>query len=142
MGGEKYSYYEGPRELLVVSSRTRLLCSGCGEAKPLEAFARSRSTVDEFQWWCRECRREAQRVWRVGHRDAVEAYNAGRRVGLHEFVCSECGRSFTARNSNAILCGRAGCKDARFRRLHPEAYRERQRRKYARRKARAAEGES
>ena len=79
-------------------------------------------------------------MWRLGHRDAVEAYNAGRRVGLRELVCSECGRSFRAQAS-AKVCSRR-CKDRRYARLHPEAERARQARKYARRRARARRGEA
>jgi len=124
--------------LVVVSSRTRLRCSGCSEAKPLEAFNRSRRVVDGFEWWCRDCQREAQRVWRLGHRDAVEAYNAARRVGLRELICVECGRSFTAQASAKVCSSR--CKDARYRRLHPEAERAKQARKYRRRRAREKGG--
>ena len=132
--GEKYLR----SQLLVVSSRTRLLCSGCGEAKPLEAFNSSRRVVDGFAWWCRDCQREAQRVWRLGHRDAVEAYNVGRSVGMRWVKCSECDEVLV-RRSNQVVCSRR-CKDRRYRRLHPEAYRERQARKYARRRARASGG--
>ena len=110
--GEKYLR----SQLLVVSSRTRLLCSGCGEAKPLEAFNSSRRVVDGFAWWCRDCQREAQRFWRLGHRDAVEAYNVGRRVGPRWVKCSECDEVFV-RRSNQVVCSRR-CKDRRYRRLH------------------------
>lgn len=38
-----------------------------------------------------------------------------------------------------VTCGSAGCRDRRFRRLHPESYQERERQKVARRRARRAE---
>ena len=61
-------------------------------------------------------------------------------VGPRVLVCVECGETFTAQAS-ALVCSRR-CKDARYRRLHPEAERARQARKDARRRARARRGEA
>jgi hypothetical protein len=47
-----------------------------------------------------------------------------------------CGVEFTGR-PNKLLCGKTACKDARYRRLHAEAYRAKQARKVARRRERA-----
>lgn len=53
-------------------------------------------------------------------------------------VCAECGESFEAeRRRQTPICSRT-CKDRRYRRLHPDQERERQRRKDARRRARKA----
>jgi hypothetical protein len=55
---------------------------------------------------------------------------------------SECGDPLTGRRR--IICGTARCRERRFRRLHPEAYAERERQKVERRreKRRAARAES
>ncbi len=50
-------------------------------------------------------------------------------------VCSECGEEITDGRRDRLVCSRR-CKDARYRRLHPEEYAAKQHRKYQRRKAR------
>jgi hypothetical protein len=46
--------------------------------------------------------------------------------------CSECCAELTGRQR--VTCGKASCRDRRFRRLHPEAYAERERLKVERRR--------
>ena len=79
-----------------------------------------------------EKHRTHQREWRARHPDKIAAYNAARRIGPVAIRCVECGGKFEGR-PDRLVCGRR-CKDARYRRLHPEAYREKQRRKAARRR--------
>ena len=55
------------------------------------------------------------------------------RVAPAKLRCVECGGEFEGRRGK-LICSRR-CKDRRYARLHPEALREKQRRKYARRKA-------
>jgi hypothetical protein len=80
--------------------------------------------------WCLDCRREASREWRTAHRDEC---NERRRVPPSKLRCVECGGEFEGRKGK-LICSRR-CKDRRYARLHPEELREKQRRKYARRKA-------
>jgi hypothetical protein len=47
-------------------------------------------------------------------------------------TCVECGEEFEGRRDR-LLCGSRRCKDRRYARLHPEALREKERRKYRRR---------
>ena len=49
-------------------------------------------------------------------------------------ACSECGRPL--KGLQRLICGKAGCRDRRFKRLHPDAYAERERAKVKRRRAR------
>ena len=74
--------------------------------------------------WCLDCRREASRAWRAKNRDEC---NERRRVPPSKLTCVECGDEFDGRR-NRLLCSRR-CKDRRYARLHPEAVREKQRRK-------------
>lgn len=49
-------------------------------------------------------------------------------------ACSEGGDPLEGRRR--VICSKPKCREARFRRLHPEAYAERERRKVERRRAR------
>jgi hypothetical protein len=51
--------------------------------------------------------------------------------------CSECGAELEGRQR--VVCGRR-CKDARYKRLHPEEYAARERRKVERRRERRKAG--
>lgn len=50
-------------------------CSMCGEAKPLDAFNRSRSGPLGRHSYCRACQREYDRVWRAANRDRHREYS-------------------------------------------------------------------
>ena len=76
---------------------------------------------------------EYAREWRRRNPEAVARYNRARRTPPTELACVECGENFAGRKDR-LLCGRRRCKDARYRRLHPDAYRAKQRRKAQRRK--------
>lgn len=73
---------------------------------------------------------EATRAWREQN---LERVNAARRKRPAKLRCVECGAEFEGRKGE-LICSRR-CKDRRYARLHPDELREKQRRKYARRKA-------
>jgi hypothetical protein len=87
--------------------------------------------------WCRQCQLEATRRWRAEHPEQVARDNAKRwaayAAARPERHCSECGALLEGRRFR--VCSRR-CKDARYRRLHPDAVKAKQARKYQRRKAR------
>jgi hypothetical protein len=101
---------------------------------PFEAFPPAHN-LDGVDSRCRECKREDNRLWREAHPERVEAYNASRRTPPTELTCSECGETFYGRRDR-LTCSRR-CRDKRYQRLHPEAFEENRRRKYARRRERA-----
>jgi hypothetical protein len=94
---------------------------------------------DGLHTYCKSCERARHARWRVEHPEVVEAYNASRRAAYQVANppalrnCSECGEAIVGR-PDRVVCGKRACKDRRFRRLHPEANRAKQRRKYQRRK--------
>ena len=73
-------------------------CCGCLEWHPLDAFRPSETFNGGGRagGYCREYRSAAVRRWRDRNQDAVEEYNAARRIGPRELECVDCGASFTA----------------------------------------------
>jgi hypothetical protein len=114
-------------------------CSKCGRELPVEAFSRHRRSSDGRAWWCRECAAAQNREYRARNPELTQAYNEARRVGIYRLRCVQCGVEFEAGRKDAKLCGRRRCKDKRYQRLHPEAYRAKCRRKGERRRQRKRE---
>jgi uncharacterized Zn finger protein (UPF0148 family) len=85
-----------------------------------------------------ERQRERSRRYYLENRELVLGKAGEKRMpgGAPGGVCSECGERLNGRRGK-VVCSRR-CKDARYRRLHPETYREKQRRKAARRRERKA----
>ena len=119
-------------------------CPRCNRSLPQEAFRRLEEPASprlaqppEGWWssWCRECGATATREWRERNPEHVTAYNESRRVPPTSLVFSECGATFRGRKDR-LICGKRRCKDARYRRLHPEEYRAKQQRQYVQRRAR------
>jgi hypothetical protein len=108
-------------------------CTCCRRVLPAESFGPRPAKRDGLASWCRECCREANRRWRAANR---EAYNAARRKGPTAGECVECGAPFMG-HPTRLVCSRR-CKDARYRRLHPDEYAAKQRRTQARRRAQEA----
>ena len=104
-------------------------CTNCGEFLPFSAFRPNLRLRGGWNSWCRTCCVEATRAWREQNRERV---NAARRTASAKLRCVECGGEFEGRKGKLIWSRR--CKDHRYARLHPEELREKQRRKYARRK--------
>jgi len=94
------------------------------------AFRQQFTTSTWLSSWCRGCSSAATRAWREQNRERV---NAARRKPPAKLRCVECGGAFEGRKGK-LICSRR-FKDRRYARLHPEALREKQRRKYARRQA-------
>jgi hypothetical protein len=113
-------------------------CSRCGKWLPFAAFPRNPRLKSGVDSWCTRCRSEESRRWRAENPEYVEAYNASRRVGPTRLTCSECGVEFEGR-PNRLVCG-AACGDRRYRRLHPEQIREKERRRARRRRERREGG--
>jgi hypothetical protein len=114
-------------------------CSRCRRWLPAEAFRVERSRSKELwrQWrlssWCVECMRGATRRWREANRERINAERRAEYAATRGPLprCSEC--DVVLASHSRVVCSRR-CKDARYRRLHPEEYREKQRRKQARRR--------
>jgi hypothetical protein len=114
---------------------TDKFCRRCDRYLPFAAFRRSLYLKSGLDSQCRECHTASNRAWRASHPEYRDAYNLARRVGPTPVVCTECGVEFLGR-PDRVVCDQRKCRDARYRRLHPEAYRAKVRRKSARRRAR------
>jgi hypothetical protein len=80
-----------------------------------------------------ERERERSRRYYAQNRELVLGKAAAKRgmpLSTPGGVCSECAEQLSGRRGK-VVCSRR-CKDARYRRLHPAAYREKQRRKQVR----------
>jgi hypothetical protein len=110
------------------------LCLGCGEVRPLSEWARDASKPSGLGSLCRECDRRRSREFYARNREAVLARAAARRGPAPARFCSECGERLEGRQR--VSCGSSRCREARFRRLHPEAYATRETRKVERRRER------
>jgi hypothetical protein len=75
---------------------------------------------------------QLSREWRLENPDKVREYNQRRRVPPTRSACVECGAAITGRKDR-LLCDQRRCKDNRYQRTHPEEYKEKRRRKDARR---------
>jgi hypothetical protein len=104
-------------------------CRRCREVLPFSAFRPNLRLSSGWSSWCRACSGEATRQWRREHPES----NERRRIPPSKLRCVECGGEFEGRKGK-LICSRR-CKDRRYARLHPEELREKQRRRYARRKA-------
>ena len=110
-------------------------CARCQVVKPADAFRRNPNLKSGLHSYCRACATEVGRLWREANREYVAAEKARRKTPPTELVCVECGETFYGRKDQ-LVCGRR-CRDARYRRLHPVEYAAKQKRKDARRRARA-----
>ncbi len=119
------------------------VCSRCGETLPRDAFVRrTESRGGDYKGWCRQCDAERSRVYYRANRERILEAAAARRGGSRAEAlesCSECGAELVGKQR--LTCGSSACRDARFKRLHPEAYAAREaakveRRREARRRAR------
>jgi endogenous inhibitor of DNA gyrase (YacG/DUF329 family) len=137
-----------PAVAVYPSGGGRRVSSGCRECGgPIDlrkrvttAFcsARCRYRFRDRRRYLENPEREGERSRRyfAENREAVLARAAAKRNALRgerpELRCSECESPLVGRQR--VVCSRR-CKDARYRRLHPEAYAAKQRRKVERRRA-------
>lgn len=117
------------------------VCSRCGGtvAWP-DGFALDKSKTFGRKSWCKACDSAKSLAYYRANRERILDVAAAKRGGQRLEVltsCSECGVELEGRQR--LTCGSAACRDRRFRRLHPEAYAERERQKVDRRRARRAE---
>jgi hypothetical protein len=109
-------------------------CAICEEVRPLSEWARDASKPNGLASNCRPCERERKRRYYRANRKAILARAAARRGPPPVRYCSECGVELEGRQR--VTCGSAKCREARFRRLHPESYARREAAKVDRRRER------
>jgi len=125
-----------------VDDSTEKTCGRCGESRPLVEFIKDASKRLGRGSICRRCDRETSSAYYRDNREAVLLREAARRAATNPGprVCHECGAALQGR---ALVVCSSRCREARYRRLHPEAYAARERRKVARRRERRkGEGQS
>jgi len=114
-------------------------CRGCGGSRPVGEFVTDASKPDGLGSLCRPCDRERSRSYCSVNRVAVRARAAARKQPALPRACSECGDILEGRRR--VVCSER-CREARFRRLHPKAYAEREAAKVVRRRERRREESS
>lgn len=100
----------------------------------MEEFSLDRDKPTGRGSYCKSCDRERSRAYYAKHRERILARAAARRGPRPARFCSECGVELEGQQR--VTCGKSSCREARFRRLHPEAYAARERRKVERRRER------
>ena len=114
-------------------------CPGCGEAQPFSEFAVDRSKSSGRKSHCRRCDRERAARYYRQNREAMLARDAERRSCARPPEprhCSECSEPLGP--PRRVVCSER-CRDARYRRLHPEAYAAKEARKAERRREKRRE---
>jgi hypothetical protein len=133
------------RRTAVFLNVTEKRCFWCGVVKTLDEFARDRSKPSGFGTYCLACDRERSRAYYQANREMIWAKAAAKRGPQPKRFCSECGVELEGRSR--VCCGKAKCRDRRFKRLQPEAYARREvakveRRREKRRQLASASGSS
>ena len=137
--GEEVDY----GEILRLALRTRT-CAVCGVDLNHRTTPRSGFCTPKHWYAFRdrrryaedpETQRERSRAYYWANREKVLEKAAARRGAPRppeHTHCTECGDELTGRQR--LICGKASCRDRRFKRLHPDAYTERERQKVERRR--------
>lgn len=112
------------------------VCPRCGRSLPLEDFPVDRSKASGRKSWCRSCDNAKSHAYYAANRETVLEKAAARRgrVPAAAVSCSECDAPLEGRQR--VMCGARRCREARFRRLNPEAYAAREAAKFVRRRER------
>ena len=129
-------------------ARRNYRCAECGKELERWHVASSQFCNPKCRYRFRDRRKYAEdpereraksRAYYWANRERVLEKAAARRGTTRTPTgdCSECGSPLVGRQR--VTCGKAGCRDARFKRLRPEAYAEREQQKAERRRARRAE---
>jgi hypothetical protein len=109
-------------------------CARCRQTLPAEAFRPNPKMRTGLSSCCQSRSAARTRRWREANPEYVAAYAAARRTPPARLVCSECGREYEGRRGR-LVCSRK-CKDARYKRRHPEAFKAKRARYDRRRKER------
>ena len=90
------------------------LCTKCGVEKDLGEFGRRKLSADGRQSWCRDCRREYQRIYAQNcrdpkrHREAQRRYRT-RHAEKHRAHCIVRKAILSCRIIVPVWCQRCGC---------------------------------
>jgi hypothetical protein len=115
---------------------TEKLCFQCGGVKPLEEFTRDKRKINGAGTYCRDCDRERSKAYYRANRERILERAAAKRGPRPVRHCSECGSELEP--PKRVVCS-PRCREARFKRLHPEAYAAREEAKVERRRERRRE---
>ncbi len=113
-----------------------VVCHRCGELRRWGDFMRDRSKRSGRGSMCRWCNAEKSREYYAENREAILEKQVARRGGRRLVValeCSECGDPLEP--PRRVVCS-PRCREARFKRLHPESYAAREAAKVVRRRER------
>ena len=139
-------------DVILDEARRNHVCAECGVEFERWQWASSLFCSPQHRVRFRDRRRYAEdpereraksRAYYAANRDVVLAKAAARRGKVRQSeprACSECGTVLEGRQR--VVCGATRCRDARYRRLRPEAYAEREAWKVERRRERRLEGAS
>jgi hypothetical protein len=111
-------------------------CTRCGVLLPREEFARDRTKTFGRRSWCRRCETERVKRYYRENRERILDERAARRRRPRppeRTTCEECDEALP--EGRRVVCSER-CREARFKRLHPEAYAAREARKVERRRER------
>jgi hypothetical protein len=116
-------------------------CSRCGgSTKWPDGFALDGSKTFGRKSWCKKCESAKSRAYYRENRERILDARAERRGGSRRVgrsTCSECGAELEGRQWQT--CGKAGCRESRFKATNPEAYAAREAAKVERRRERRRE---
>ena len=138
---------------ILADARVNGRCAECGTDLDWRLRPRSPFCSEKHRYAFRDRRKYAQnpeaararaRAYYAANREQVlekAAARRGRSRPPERTTCTECGNPLEGQQR--VVCSKRRCRDARWRRLNPEAYQERERKKVirrreARQKARAA----
>jgi hypothetical protein len=113
---------DSSRRSAIYIEQSECVCTRCGVRQPLDDFAVDRSRPSGRKGMCKRCDNEK----------SLSRYYA-RRGEAPARSCSECGDELEGRQR--VVCS-PRCREARFRRLHPDAYAAREAAKVERRRGR------
>jgi len=116
---------------------TEKRCFHCGGIKPLEEFTHDKRTFSGAGTYCRDCDRERSKAYYRANRERILERAAAKRGPQPVRHCAECGVELEGRQR--VTCGTSKCREARFKRLHPESYARREAAKVERRRKRRRE---
>lgn len=109
----------------------------CGERRSRDEWAIDNSKPSGFKGWCKPCESKKSQRYYQAHRERIlekAAARRGRSRPPARTTCDECEEPLP--EGHRVICGKNKCKDARYRRLHPEAYAAREKAKVERRRER------